>query len=72
MSPFTAYFLGILTVLLILIPFWAIAVNFSPIGDSYRSVMCYKICPDPKAPEGPTSPSSPDDGGDDGDGGDSA
>ena len=45
MSPYTAYFLGILTVLLIIVPFWVLSLFVTSIKTAYTNSVCYKICP---------------------------
>jgi len=44
MSPFGAYILGLITFLLILIPFWIAGVANGEIGTIYKNSVCYKIC----------------------------
>ncbi len=43
MAPLVAFFLGILLVLVILIPFWYVATVNSKIGPVYKSIFCQNI-----------------------------
>lgn len=40
MSPLVAYFLGIITVLIILIPFWYLARVNQKISTTYKNIFC--------------------------------
>ncbi len=40
MSPIVAYFLGLITVLLIIIPFWYLASINGKINPVYNSIFC--------------------------------
>lgn len=40
MSPYLAYLLGLLTVLLIVIPFWVLSMNYQVVSDSYLTIFC--------------------------------
>lgn len=44
MSPIVAYILGILTVIVILVPFWYFATVSNSINNFYRNSVCYGIC----------------------------
>lgn len=44
MSNYAAYFLGILTVLIILIPFWYIATSSASVREAYENTVCRDIC----------------------------
>ncbi len=50
MTPFGAYFLGLFTFLIIIIPFWLMSLFSKSIKNAYQSSICYKICPDVGAP----------------------
>lgn len=39
-----AYILGLLTFLIILVPFWAIAIANGDVAEVYKNSVCYKIC----------------------------
>ncbi len=43
MAPLVAFFLGILVVLVILIPFWYVATVNSKVGPVYKSIFCQNI-----------------------------
>lgn len=43
MAPIAAFFLGILLVLVILVPFWYIATVNSNVGSVYKSIFCNNI-----------------------------
>lgn len=43
MSPVVAYFLGLITVLLIIIPFWYLAKVNSKIQPVYEDIFCNSI-----------------------------
>jgi hypothetical protein len=40
MSPITAYILGILTLLIILIPFWILSTRFTAVANTWNIIMC--------------------------------
>jgi len=40
MSPYVAYFLGILTVLIIIVPFWVLSIRFESVATAYRAIFC--------------------------------
>lgn len=40
MSPLVAYFLGIITILIILIPFWYLARVNTKISTTYKNIFC--------------------------------
>lgn len=44
MSPLAAYIFGILTVLIIIIPFWFFATVNSSVATTYRNTFCYGVC----------------------------
>lgn len=44
MSPVASYFLGILTIVLILFIFWLISVNSPTFETLYENSICWKIC----------------------------
>lgn len=44
MSPFVAYIFGILTVIFILVIFWAFGIANADVADAYRNSVCYNIC----------------------------
>jgi hypothetical protein len=44
MSPVAAFFLGILVVFIILIPFWFIANVNQAVNTTYKNSVCYGIC----------------------------
>jgi hypothetical protein len=44
MDSIVAFFLGLLTMLLILLPFWYIASFDTTIKTSYANTICWKIC----------------------------
>ena len=51
MSPFIAYILGVLTVFMILIPFWYISTKNTSVSKIYKSSVCWNICPDTDEPK---------------------
>lgn len=44
MTPVSAYFFGILSVFLILIPFWFVSTINDTIKTTYKNSICYGIC----------------------------
>ena len=44
MSPYGAYFLGLFTFILIVVPFWVMSIYVDSIKKIYKSSVCYKIC----------------------------
>jgi hypothetical protein len=40
MSPYLAYFLGLITVLVILLPFWVLSMRFRSVSGAYKSLFC--------------------------------
>ncbi len=44
MQSIVAFFLGLLTMLLILLPFWYIASFDNTIKKSYANTICWKVC----------------------------
>jgi len=44
MNPVGAFFLGILVVLIILVPFWFIANINQSVNTTYKNSICYGIC----------------------------
>lgn len=40
MSPLVAYFLGVLTILVIFIPFWYLGRTNDKIGEVYKKYLC--------------------------------
>jgi hypothetical protein len=42
--PLAAYFFGVLTVILILLIYWIVAVYVRPVGNAYANSVCYGIC----------------------------
>lgn len=45
MSPYIAYFLGLLTLLIIIIPFWIASMRFQNVARGYRTIMCNQALP---------------------------
>lgn len=45
MSPYLAYVLGILTVILIFLPFWLLSQTSEGVANAYSSVFCDQIDP---------------------------
>ena len=43
MAPLAAFFLGILLVAVILVPFWYIATVNSEVGSVYKNIFCNNI-----------------------------
>lgn len=43
MSPLVAYFLGIITILIILIPFWYLARVNQKISTTYKNIFCNSL-----------------------------
>jgi hypothetical protein len=43
MSNYVSYFLGILTVLIILIIFWFLSISIPAFNEAYKNSVCYKI-----------------------------
>jgi hypothetical protein len=43
MAPIAAFFLGILLVMVILIPFWYVATVNAKVGSVYKSLFCNNI-----------------------------
>ncbi len=43
-KPISAYFLGILTVFLLLLLYWFIGTTNKTINRTYRNSICYGIC----------------------------
>lgn len=39
-SPYAAYLLGLLTVFVILIPFWTLSMGYAPISKVYLAAFC--------------------------------
>jgi hypothetical protein len=44
MSPLVAYFLGVITMLVVIIPFWYLAKVNSKIQPVYKDVFCGSVC----------------------------
>ena len=44
MSHYEAYFLGVLTIILIMVPFWILTLYIPSVKKGYKSSICYKIC----------------------------
>ena len=44
MGPLGGYLLGLLTILLILIPFWFVAMSSPTFRRAYQGTICYRIC----------------------------
>ncbi len=44
MTPISAYFLGIVTVILIFLMYWFIATTNRTINTVYRNSICYGVC----------------------------
>ncbi len=44
MTPLVAYFLGLITILIILIPFWLLGKSNSKIQPVYKGLFCSNIC----------------------------
>lgn len=44
MTPIVAYFLGLITILIILIPFWLLAKSNGKIQPVYKGLFCANIC----------------------------
>lgn len=40
MSPFGAYLLGLLTMLIIIIPFWVLSMGYLYVSDAYLKIFC--------------------------------
>lgn len=40
MSPYLAYLLGLMTVLLIIIPFWVLSMDYPVVSNSYLNLFC--------------------------------
>lgn len=45
MTPVEAYFLGLFTVLIILVPFWLLAYFIPTVATYYTRSVCYNVCP---------------------------
>lgn len=43
MSPYAAYVLGILTILVILIPWWILSMRSTSVSNAYSKVFCNQI-----------------------------
>ena len=43
MAPLAAFFLGILLVIVILVPFWYVATVNNKVGPVYKSIFCNNI-----------------------------
>lgn len=44
MSPLAAYFFGILTIIIIIIPFYILSTINSAVNTAYRNTFCYGVC----------------------------
>lgn len=44
MSPVAAYFIGVLTIVLIIFIFWLISINNNNFKDLYSNTVCWQIC----------------------------
>lgn len=40
MSALMAYFIGILTILVIILPFWVLSMRSQSVSDTYKAVFC--------------------------------
>jgi hypothetical protein len=40
MSPYLAYLLGLLTVLVIVVPLWLLSTRYQGVADAYRRIFC--------------------------------
>lgn len=45
MSPISAYFFGILTIIIIIFIFWLISSNNESFRTLYENSICWNICP---------------------------
>lgn len=45
MSPYLAYLLGVLTVLIIVVTFWVLSARFKNVSDVYQSIFCDQTIP---------------------------
>lgn len=44
MTPIAAFFLGILVILLIIVPWWYVATLNTNAGTLYKNVVCHNLC----------------------------
>lgn len=50
MSPLSAYFLGLITFILLLLPFWFVATQIPAFKQLYSDSVCWQICSDGTTP----------------------